>query len=150
MSHHLAQLNIARLLAPLDSPQLADFVGNLERINALAERSPGFVWRFQTEAGDATADRSFGEDIVANLSVWDSVEALHAYVYRSDHAPIMARRRSWFAQPSEPWSVLWWVPAGHRPSMTEAAERLQALREHGPGPQAFTFKQAFPAPTAVV
>lgn len=145
-NHHLAQLNIARLLAPLNSPQLTDFVANLDRINALADDAPGFVWRLQTEEGDATALRPFGEEYIVNLSVWEDVESLHRFVYRSAHIEIMRRRREWFEQPSEAYMVLWWIPQGHEPSIEEAAERLERLRRHGPTAEAFTFKKPFPAP----
>ncbi|TNC83198.1 MAG: DUF3291 domain-containing protein [Oleiphilus sp.] len=144
--YHLAQLNIAKLLAPIDSPQLADFVANLDRINTLAEDSDGFVWRLQTDAGDATGIDFFGTDNIVNLSLWDSVEALHHYVYHSAHIEIMRRKKEWFGKMGEAHMVLWWVPAGHLPSIEEAAERLNILRDQGPGPQAFTFKKMFPAP----
>jgi hypothetical protein len=146
--YELAQLNIALLKEPLDSPLLADFVANLDRINALADRSPGFVWRLETEEGDATGLRPLGDDVIVNMSVWKDVESLHAYVYRSDHAQIMSRRKEWFQRMKEAYTVLWWVPAGHRPAMDEALERLDALRRHGPHAGAFTFRQAFPPPDA--
>lgn len=141
--YQLAQLNIASMLQPLESPGMADFVANLERINALAEASPGFVWRLQDEAGDATAIRPFGEEVLVNLSLWRDVEALRDYVYKSAHAEILKRRAEWFARMGEAHMVLWWVPAGHLPSIGEAAERLQLLRESGPTAQAFSFRQAF-------
>ena len=144
-THHLAQLNIARLLAPLDSPQLADFVANLDRINALAEASPGFVWRLQTEDGDATSIDYFGNDQIVNLSVWESMEALHHYVYGTAHTEIMRRRKAWFHKLGEAHMALWWIPAGHVPTVEEAAARLNTLRELGPTAEAFTFKHAFPA-----
>ena len=147
-SHELAQLNIARLLTPLDSPQLSDFVANLERINALAEESPGFVWRLQTDDGDATAIRHFGDDTLVNMSVWNDVESLYRFVFRSDHVDIMSRRGEWFDRLREAYLVLWWVPAGHRPSLDEAQEKLERLRADGPTPDAFTIKKAFPAPDA--
>jgi len=147
VGHALAQLNIARLLAPIDSPTLADFVSELDRINALAEASPGFVWRLKGEGNDATdLQHPFGDDHIVNMSVWDSVDALHAYVYRSAHAPIMAQRKRWFSHLSDAWTVLWWVPIAHRPDVHEAYDRLQRLRSDGPGPEAFTFKRAWPAP----
>lgn len=146
--YQIAQLNIARLVAPIDSPQLSDFVANLARINALAEDSPGFVWRLQTEDGDATGIDYFGDDTIVNLSVWVSIDALHAYVYRSAHVEIMRRRKEWFQKMGEAYMVLWWVPAGHMPSVEEAARKLNTLREQGPTAEAFTFKKAFPAPTA--
>ncbi|MCC5859572.1 MAG: DUF3291 domain-containing protein [Ectothiorhodospiraceae bacterium] len=146
--YELAQLNIALLRDSLESPLLADFVANLERINALADEAPGFVWRLETEEGDATALRPLGDEVIINLSVWKDIESLHAYVYRSAHAKIMSRRREWFHHMKEAYLVLWWVPAGHRPGVEEALERLKALREHGPHPDAFTFRKAFPAPDA--
>ncbi len=144
----LAQLNVAHLLEPLDSPRLADFVANLERINQLAEQSPGFVWRLQDEAGDATALRPFADDVIVNMSVWQDIAALHTFAFRSAHADILRRRREWFARMADAYAVLWWVPANHRPGMEEAAERLASLRAHGPTEFAFTFRDAFPAPAA--
>ncbi|HEX5842629.1 MAG TPA: DUF3291 domain-containing protein [Pseudomonas sp.] len=141
--YQLAQLNIASMKQPLESPGMADFVANLERINALAEASPGFVWRLQDEAGDATAIRPFGEEVLVNLSVWRDVEALKDYVYNSAHAEILKRRNEWFERMGEAHMVLWWVPVGHLPSIGEAAERLRLLREQGPSAQAFSFRQAF-------
>lgn len=144
--YHIAQLNIARLLAPIDSPQLSDFVANLDRINALAEESPGFVWRLQTEVGDATGIDYFGSDHIVNLSLWDSIEALHTYVYRSAHVDILSRKKEWFHKMGGAHMVLWWVPAGHIPSIEEASDKLSMLRELGPTSEAFTFKRAFSAP----
>lgn len=147
--HQLAQVNIARLRAPLDSPQLADFVAALDPVNALADSSPGFVWRLQTEDGDATAIRVFDDDmLIVNMSVWESVEALADFSYRSDHRAVMLQRRKWFERMAEAFLVLWWVPAGHRPSVAEAEDRLARLRHDGPTPGAFTFRSPFPAPDA--
>jgi hypothetical protein len=145
-NYHLAQLNIARLLAPIDSPQLADFVANLDRVNALAESSPGFVWRLKDDAGNATALRPLGEDMIVNMSVWEDVAALHGYVYRSAHIEVMRRRREWFDRMVEAYMVLWWVPKGHIPTVEEAIERLTLLRERGPSSDAFTFRKPFAAP----
>ena len=142
---NLAQLNIAKLAAPLESPQLKDFVDNLERINLLAEASPGFVWRLQTVDGDATSIDYFGSEYIVNMSVWQDVESLHNFVYRTAHAPIMARRKEWFGRMSEAYQVLWWIPVGHEPTVEEADERLTHLRENGPTEFAFTFKKQFPA-----
>jgi hypothetical protein len=140
----LAQLNIGRLRAPTDDPLVAEFMGALDVINALAEASPGFVWRFQTEDGNATAVRPFEDDLLLiNMSVWESVQALGDYVYRSGHTAYMRRRREWFERASDAYLVLWWVPAGHRPSVGEAIERLHHLRAHGPTAHAFTFRQTF-------
>lgn len=143
----LAQMNVARLRAPLDSPQLADFVGALARINAIADGSPGFAWRLQDESGNATTMQPMGEDIIVNLSVWKDAESLQAYVYRSDHAGVMKRRREWFEK-MDLYLVLWWVPRGHRPTPQEGVARLETLRARGPGPEAFTFGRLFPAPDA--
>ncbi len=144
---HLAQLNIARALAPLDDPLMADFVAALDRINALAEASPGFVWRLQDESGNATEIRAFDDPLViVNLSVWESVEALFDYVYKGGHAGVLARRRGWFEKAEGPHLALWWVPAGHRPDVFEARERLARLEKKGPSAEAFTFGRRFPAP----
>ncbi len=146
LRYELAQLNIALLKAPLDSPLLADFVANLDRVNALAESSPGFVWRLQTSDGDATALRPVGQDTLVNMSVWKDVESLRNYVYRSAHVEVMRRRKEWFERMASAFVVLWWVPSGHRPSIQEALARLELLRSAGPSAQAFTFRQAYPPP----
>ena len=147
---HLAQVNVGHIVGPIDGPELAGFVAELPRINKLADESPGFVWRMVDEGGaDATALRPDDDDalLLVNCSVWESVEALRDYVYRSDHLSVLARRREWFTPPGEPHQAMWWIPAGHRPSVTEAMERLALLREHGSGPRAFTFRDPYPAPT---
>jgi len=145
--HELAQLNIGVIRGPMDSPVMAEFAANLERINAVAEATPGFVWRLQTEEGDATAIRPFdNENMLVNMSVWKDVESLRRYVYHSAHVEVMRRRREWFEPMSEAFLVLWWVPRGHRPSIAEAIARLERLCEHGPGPDAFTFRHSFPQP----
>jgi hypothetical protein len=146
--HELAQLNIALMKEPLESPAMADFVANLDRINALAESSPGFVWRLQTEEGDATALRPLGEHTLVNVSVWKDTESLNKYVYQSAHVEIMRRRKEWFERMREAYVVLWWVPAGHRPTVAEAIAKLELLRTKGPTEAAFTFRQAFPPPDA--
>jgi hypothetical protein len=143
--YELAQMNVARLKAPLDSPQLADFVEALDRINAIADRSDGFVWRLQDESGNATALHPMGEDIIVNMSVWRDSRSLQAFVYRSDHAGVMRRRREWFEK-MDLYFVLWWVPRGHRPTAEEGIERLEQLRCRGPSADAFTFGNLFPAP----
>ncbi|MEO6526765.1 MAG: DUF3291 domain-containing protein [Gemmatimonadaceae bacterium] len=145
----LAQINIGRMLGPIDSETMAGFVAQLGEINALAEGSPGFVWRLKTEDGDATAIRPYEDErIIVNMSVWDSAAALHRYVYDSAHVEVMRRRREWFSRMTDAFMVLWWVPAGHRPPVAEAVERLEQLRAHGPTPMAFTFRQQFPPPDA--
>jgi hypothetical protein len=147
--YHLAQYNIARLVAPLDDPRIADFVADLDRINRLGDCSPGFVWRHQTEEGNSTSIRIRGDPlIIINFSVWESIEQLFEFAYRSGHVDFYRRRREWFEPPSEAHLVLWWVPAGHIPSVDEAEERLDYLRAHGPTPEAFTFKQRFGTPGA--
>lgn len=144
--YQLAQLNIALMSTPLDSPAMSEFVANLDRINALAESSPGFVWRLKDETGNATALRDFGNEYLVNMSVWEDIDSLYNYVFQSAHTEIMKRRKEWFERMREAYSVLWWVPAGHRPTTAEAKQRLQNLRENGPNPEAFTFKRAFPMP----
>ena len=144
----LAQLNIAVMKEPLDSPVMADFVANLDRINALAESWPGFVWRLKTEEGDATALRPLDDSTIVNMSVWRDVASLNEYVYRSAHVEVMRRRKEWFERMKEAYVVLWWVRQGHRPSVDEALERLALLRKLGPTQDAFTFKHAFPPPSA--
>ena len=144
--YQLAQLNIATLLEPLESPRLADFVANLARINELAERSPGFVWRLMDEAGDATGIRTFGDNVIVNMSVWEDVASLHAFAFNSMHADILRRRREWFEHAAEAYAVLWWIRREHRPTAAEASERLASLRAHGPTSYAFTFKNNFPVP----
>jgi hypothetical protein len=146
--YELAQLNVGILTGPLDSPPLADFVANLERINALAEQSPGFAWRLQTEEGDATALRPLGENVLVNMSVWKDIASLRNYVYRSAHAEIMSRRKEWFQRMPEAYFVLWWVKEGHRPSIAEAISKLELLRAAGPTAEAFTFRQAYLPPDA--
>ena len=142
--YELAQLNIATMKDPLESPGMADFVSNLDRINALAESSPGFVWRLQTDQGNATNLRPLGDMTLVNLSVWRNLESLQTFVYKSAHAQIMARRKEWFERMVTEYLVLWWVPHGHRPPFTEAAQRLAVLKATGPTPAAFTFRQPFP------
>jgi hypothetical protein len=140
----LAQVNVARLQAPLDSPQLAEFVAALEPINALADTSPGFMWRLQTEDGDATAVQVFDDDsLIVNLTVWESIEALAEFAYGRPHLEVMRRRREWFEKMADAYLALWWVPVGHVPTAHEAEERLLHLRRHGPTPYAFTFRTTF-------
>jgi hypothetical protein len=145
--YHLAQINIARMLAPLTDPLMAGFVAQLGTINALADSSPGFVWRLQTEEGDATALRPYDDDfILVNLSVWTSVADLSAFVYKSGHRSVLQQRREWFQHFDGPYMALWWVPNGHIPSVEEAKERLDFLHAHGETEYAFSFKKLFPAP----
>jgi hypothetical protein len=146
-AHHLAQVNLATLRAPLDTPALAGFVAQLEPINALADGSPGFVWRLQTEDGDATAIRVFDDQrIIVNLSVWDSLGALRDFVYASRHLDVMRRRRQWFHRMADAYLALWWVPAGTIPTVAQARDRLDLLTRRGPSAAAFTFRVPFPEP----
>ncbi len=146
-SFHLAQVNIARMVAPLDSPVMAGFVARLDEINALADGSPGFVWRFQTAEGNATAVRPYDDErILFNMSVWATLEDLRQYVYRSAHAQLIGRRKDWFNKFDRAYMALWWVPAGHRPSVVEAKQRLELLQANGETVEAFTFKKTFPRP----
>ena len=146
--YQLAQVNIAELKAPIDSPELKDFVDNLDRINALGESSDGFVWRLKGEGNDATSLRPFGENIIVNLTVWRDVDSLKRFTYLSAHTEIMKRRREWFARMPQMHFVLWWIPAGHVPTVEEAALKLDHLRKHGATAAAFTFGEAFAAPDA--
>lgn len=144
---HLAQVNIGRLLAPIDDPLIADFVAQLDAVNALADASPGFVWRLKDDSGNATAIPAFDDPrMIINMSVWESLEALRDYVYRSDHTKVLTRRRDWFEKLDRPHMALWWVPAGTLPTVEEAKRRLEILAERGPTPDAFTFRDRFPAP----
>ena len=142
---HLAQVNVARLRHPIDHPATAEFVAGLAPVNAVADSSPGFVWRLQTDDGDATALRVFPDpEVIVNLSVWTSVDALHAFVYRSDHRAFLRRRAEWFDRTTTPAVALWWVPAGHLPDVAEARDRLDFLADHGPTPYAFGLRTAEP------
>jgi hypothetical protein len=146
--HQLAQINVARLLAPIDAPETADFVTALAPVNAQADGAPGFVWRLQTESGDATAVRASDDPLViVNLTVWESVEALEAFAYReASHLAVLRRRREWFERATEAVTALWWVPTGHLPTVDEALDRLALLRAQGPSQEAFTFRERFAAP----
>ncbi|GAA2807486.1 DUF3291 domain-containing protein [Kitasatospora sp. CM 4170] len=146
---HLAQLNVATLLHPMDDPRIAPFVELLDPVNAAADGAPGFVWRLVEDgAGDATGLRPAGEDVIVNMSVWESQEALWDFAYRSGHLEALRRRREWFARHVAAHMVLWWVPAGHRPSLDEAMDRLADLRAYGPSPRAFTFASSYTATEA--
>ncbi|MGW2407864.1 DUF3291 domain-containing protein [Streptomyces sp. NPDC001739] len=146
---HLAQLNVATLLFPLDDPRMAPFVEMLDPVNTAADGAPGFVWRLVEEgAADATALRPAGEDVIVNLTVWEAPEALWDFAYRSGHLEAMRRRREWFERHVEAHLVLWWVPAGHLPTVDEALERLADLRANGPSSRAFTFASSYTAAEA--
>jgi hypothetical protein len=146
--YQIAELNVAELKAPLDSPELKDFVDNLDRINALAESSPGFAWRLKGDGNDATSLRPLGDNVIVNLSVWSDVSALRDYVYKTAHVEILRRKREWFSRMAKAYMVLWWVPKGHEPTPAEAVAKLMLLRERGPSAEAFTFAEAYGAPDA--
>jgi hypothetical protein len=148
---HLAEINIGRLRAPVGDPMIADFVANLDRINALAEASPGFVWRLTGAGNNATDIRPDPNDamMALNMSLWSDLQALGAFVYRSDHVGVMRRRAEWFER-LELFVALWWVPIGHRPTVEEGMGKIETLRRLGPTPEAFTFRAPFPAPDAEV
>lgn len=144
---HLAQVNVARLRAPLDDPLLADFVASLEPVNALADASPGFVWRLQTDDGDATAIRIFDDEmLIVNMSVWESVDALRDFVYRSGHTDVMRRRATWFSRMGEAYLALWWAWAGELPTTDDAQRRIESMRSKGPTEFAFDFRRVFDPP----
>jgi uncharacterized protein DUF3291 len=141
---HLAQANIARPRAPLDAPVMGEFVVALDAVNRIAEHSPGFVWRLRSsESHGATTLRDGSHQMMVNVSVWESYEALHAFVYRSPHGAYVRGRARWFEPIRPPSTVLWWVEAGQRPTVDEALRRLRYLRAHGPSPQAFTLRRRF-------
>lgn len=147
MAHHLAQINVAHIVHPMDGPEMSDFVGALDGINRLAERSDGFVWRLVGDGGaDATAVRFDGVDnLLINLSLWRDRESLHRFVYASAHAGVMARKAKWFPEMRRPHMAMWWIPAGQIPDLKDAAMRLDLLAQCGPTPAAFTFTSAFDA-----
>ena len=137
-ARHLAQLNIGRIRYETDDPRMADFMNNLERVNAIAERSPGFVWRYKDDSGNATSTRPFADPrMLVNMSVWESVEALEKFAWQTVHTRFYARKHEWFEKLDGAYFVLWHVPVGHRPSVQEAIERLEHLKAHGPSEHAF-------------
>lgn len=150
MAFHLAQINIARLLAPLDDPRIAGFVRQLDEVNALAEAAPGFVWRLKSDAGNAT-DIAYSDDpfVIVNMSVWTSVEDLQRFTYSSRHLEVFRDRLHWFEKMEQPHYCLWWSPTGHTPTVAEGRERLEHYQRHGATPHAFWFSQRYPAPPAV-
>ena len=139
----LAHLNVARVRAPLGEPLMAEFTNNIARINHLAEQSDGFVWRLEAD-DDATYGMAAGApDVILTLSVWESLAALRTFVFKSEHADFLRRRRQWFLPYGGPYVTLWWVPDGTRPTLDEAMCRLSHLTEHGPSEEAFTFASAY-------
>lgn len=152
VGYQLAQVNISRLKAPLTDPLLADFMVALAPVNAVADAATGFVWRLQTEDGDATAIRAFewdvrgSEGVIVNMSVWTGIPTLMDFVYGDAHRVVLRRRRRWFERVAEATTALWWVPEGHRPTTGEAELRVLHLRERGPTAHAFTVRELYPAP----
>jgi hypothetical protein len=146
---HIAQINIGTTLHPLDDPRIAGFVAQLDAVNALADASPGFVWRLQSASGNAT-DIKVSDDpnFIVNMSVWATIEALFDFVYKTAHRPVMVQRRQWFVPPTGAYMALWWVPAGTVPTVAEGLARIAELDANGPSPRAFTFKAKFPPPDA--
>lgn len=146
--YHLAQLNVGLAQAATDSTVMAGFMAGIDPINALADAEPGFVWRLQDGDGPgATALRPRGPDFMVNMSVWESLEALRAFVYRNGpHLDFMRLRREWFHRMAQEHLVLWWVPAGHIPDLDEGLSRLDLLCRQGPSPLAFTFRDPYDAP----
>ncbi|WP_371778828.1 DUF3291 domain-containing protein [Streptosporangium subroseum] len=141
---HLAQLNVAHMRAPMDSPELAEFMAALEPIYKISDATPGFVWRLKE--GDTPQDliqHDYGDYLVINLSVWESRDTLWDFVYRSAHLGVMQRRREWFLRMAEPYTVMWWIPEGPEPTLKEGMERLELLKAEGPTPRAFTFKEFY-------
>jgi hypothetical protein len=144
MSYHIAQINIGTVKGPMDSEIMHSFASRLDEINAVADGASGFVWRLQTPEGNATSIHVYDDDrLLINMSVWESIEALHQYVYSSAHVELLRNRADWFEKMDVPIMVLWWVPAGHIPTPEEAKEKLTLLEKHGPTPLAFTFKKRF-------
>ena len=147
MTHHLAQINIGRLIAPVDDPKIADFVTQLDPVNALADTAPGFVWRLQSSSGNAT-DIVYNDDpfVIVNMSVWESVEALRDFVYKSNHLDVLRDRAKWFEKMEKPHYCLWWIPSTHIPIVAEGRERLEHYQKNGATPYSFRFSQHFPQP----
>jgi hypothetical protein len=151
----LAQVNVAYALGGPDDPVMADFMAQLDEINALAERSPGFVWRYVTDSRDPGQRELADPRVLFNMSVWDSVESLHAYAYKTQHGNVFAARKKWFGEWKQhvaalpelgegaPFLALWWLPAGEVPTPQQGLEKLRLLGARGPHPQAFTFKRMF-------
>ncbi|MGW0559480.1 DUF3291 domain-containing protein [Streptomyces sp. NPDC003016] len=146
-AYELAQVNIARLKFPLDSPELKDFVDALDPVNAVADGADGFRWRLQSETGNATDVPVFGDAwLILNMTVWRDTDALTAFMYQGQHRELLARRHEWFERVKEAMTALWWVEAGNRPTVADAEKALLRLREQGPTPEAFTLRTTFPPP----
>jgi hypothetical protein len=147
MAFHLAQINIGRLVAPVDDPRVADFVARLEPVNRLADAAPGFVWRLQSATGNATGVAySNDPQVIVNMSVWESIEALRHFTYGLHHMQVLRHRAEWFHKMDQSPYCLWWIAAGHLPTVAEGKQRLEHYQTHGATPYAFWFSQTFPAP----
>jgi hypothetical protein len=145
---HLAQINIAHLLAPIDSPLLADFVADIDYINSIAEKSQGFVWRLKDESGNATDINPFdNETIIVNMSVWESIDHFKKFVYESGHVEVFKKRAKWFSKMNTPHTAMWWVPAGYLPTAQEGKEKLEFLAKNGDTIDSFSFKRTFEMPS---
>jgi len=147
MEYHLAQVNVAKMLEPLNSPVMADFVNNLDVINALAEQSEGFIWRLKDDQNSAVSIKAFDDDLlIINMSVWENVESLFNYVYKSNHLNVFKRKSEWFTRMTNMHMAMWYIPIHHVPTAAEAIDRLEHIRKHGETPYAFTFKNRFDPP----
>jgi heme-degrading monooxygenase HmoA len=148
---HLAQANVAYALAPADSPLMAEYIARLDEMNSLADASPGFVWRYLTDTRDPTQRELVDPNVLFNMSVWESIDALHQYTYRTAHSEVYAGRRKWFANKAALIGghalAMWWIPVGERPTVADAKERLALILSAGATERAFTFKQRFPPPS---
>ncbi|HDH02721.1 MAG TPA: DUF3291 domain-containing protein [Actinobacteria bacterium] len=148
MTYHLAQFNVGRLAHPLNAPESQGFVEQLETVNALADAHPGFVWRLQTDEGDATSIDPYGDPrVIVNFSVWEDADSLKQFTYAGTHGEVFRQRTDWFEPRDKPMLVLWWIPAGHMPGINEAVAKLDHLRSTGPSPEAFTFGRFVDAPS---
>ncbi len=144
MEFYLAQVNIGKILGPMDSPVMAEFAANLNNINALAENSEGFIWRLKDDNNNATSIKVFEDDfLLINMSVWADAESLFKFVYQTHHVDYVKRRKEWFEKMQEVYMALWYVPATHTPTPQEAIERLNYLKLHGETPHAFSYKKRF-------
>ena len=152
MKYHLAQFNVAKGRYPIDHPGMVEFVAQLLHINSLADETPGFVWRLKDESGSNMYIHPFEEDhlLMVTFSVWETLEDVFNFTYKGQHAATMKNRKSWFEHIEERYVVLWWIPAGHIPTLEEAKDHLAHIRQHGPTPYAFDFKTRFPAPDSEV
>lgn len=147
--YYLAQINIALMKAPLEDPIMAEFAAALNQVNAVADQSPGFIWRLQTASGNATTIQAYCDpNILVNLSVWQSVEQLRAYVYKSLHGDFFVRRQQWFEKYQGEHFAMWWIPAGHLPTVEEGKAKLECLTLHGDSSESFTFAKPYPPPIA--